>query len=68
MGAETVRTGGSVAVDLSLLYDSSLHQVVEVLGHRPCLRLGQLRNGPDHHGRSSYVMPRVKEVLESSLP
>lgn len=45
MSAETIRAGGCLPVNLSLLHDASLHQVAEVLVHYPCLRLNWLRHG-----------------------
>lgn len=40
-----------------------LHQVAEVLVHRPRLWLVRLGDGPKHHGYCCHVLSGVKEVL-----
>jgi hypothetical protein len=50
---------------LSLLYHSSLHQVVEVLIHHLCLWLIWLGDQSEYHGHNSHVLPGVEEVLRA---
>lgn len=40
-----------------------LHEIAEVLVHRPCLWFVGLRDGLEHHGHCGHVLPRVEEVL-----
>jgi hypothetical protein len=51
-----------------MFYGGSLHQVVKVLVHCPCLRLDWLKDGPKHHGCCGHVLPGVEEVLGSITP
>lgn len=50
MWAVTILADGQLSMNLGLLHRDSLHQVAEILVHRPCLQLVWLGDGPKHHG------------------
>jgi hypothetical protein len=68
MIAEIVRAGGYLLVNLSLLHDASLHEVVKVLVHYPCLRLNWLRDGHSIMVVIAIICPGLRKYWAPSLP